>query len=46
MLYRRAVRPLLFGVAGRDPEAIHERALKGSMYCHVAGGYTDRLSVQ
>jgi len=24
MLYRRVARPLLFGVAGRDPEAIHE----------------------
>ncbi len=27
MLYRRVARPLLFGVAGRDPEAIHERML-------------------
>lgn len=27
MLYRRLARPLLFGVAGRDPEAIHERML-------------------
>src|SRR5690348_1296657 len=29
MLYRRALRPLLFTVAGRDPEAIHERVLAG-----------------
>ncbi|HUY76694.1 MAG TPA: quinone-dependent dihydroorotate dehydrogenase [Ktedonobacterales bacterium] len=27
MLYQRVARPLLFGVAGRDPEAIHERML-------------------
>ncbi len=27
MLYQRLARPLLFGVAGRDPEAIHERML-------------------
>ena len=29
MIYRRAIRPLLFGVAGRDAEAIHERVLSG-----------------
>jgi dihydroorotate dehydrogenase len=29
MLYRRALRPLLFTAAGRDPEAIHERVLAG-----------------
>lgn len=27
MLYQRIARPLLFGVAGRDPEVIHERML-------------------
>lgn len=27
MVYRHVLRPLLFGVAGRDPEAIHERVL-------------------
>ena len=27
MLYKRVVRPALFGVAGRDPEAIHARVL-------------------
>ncbi|HEY7849941.1 MAG TPA: quinone-dependent dihydroorotate dehydrogenase [Ktedonobacterales bacterium] len=29
MLYRRIARPLFFGVAGRDAEAIHERVLGG-----------------
>ncbi|HEX9037836.1 MAG TPA: quinone-dependent dihydroorotate dehydrogenase [Ktedonobacterales bacterium] len=29
MIYRRAIRPLFFGVAGRDAEAIHERVLGG-----------------
>ena len=29
MLYRRALRPLLFRAAGRDAEAIHERVLAG-----------------
>src|SRR5690348_11677404 len=29
MLYRRALRPLLFNAAGRDAEAIHERVLAG-----------------
>ena len=29
MLYRRVIRPTLFGVAGRDAEAIHERVLGG-----------------
>lgn len=29
MLYRRAVRPFFFGVAGRDAERIHERVLGG-----------------
>lgn len=29
MIYRRAIRPLFFGVAGRDVEAIHERVLGG-----------------
>src|SRR5215472_4812840 len=28
MLYRRTLRPLLFNVAGRDPEAAHERVLE------------------
>jgi dihydroorotate dehydrogenase len=28
MLYRRAVRPTLFNVVGRDPERIHERVLR------------------
>ena len=29
MLYRRIARPFFFGVAGRDPETIHERVLGG-----------------
>lgn len=29
MIYRRAIRPLFFGVAGRDAEVIHERVLGG-----------------
>lgn len=29
MIYRRAIRPIFFGVAGRDAEAIHERVLGG-----------------
>jgi len=45
MLYRRAVRPLLFGVAGRDPEAIHERVLAGLALVSRSPALTHALAI-
>jgi dihydroorotate dehydrogenase len=45
MLYRHALRPLLFTVAGRDAEAIHERVLAGLAAISRHPGLTRALEI-
>jgi len=45
MLYRRIARPLFFGVAGRDAEAIHGRVLGGLAAASRAPALTRALAI-
>ncbi len=45
MIYRRAIRPLLFGVAGRDAEHIHERVLGGLAWTSRSAALTRALAL-
>ena len=45
MIYRRALRPALFGAFGRDPEAIHERMLAALAFVSRSPTLTHMLSL-
>lgn len=45
MIYRRAIRPLFFGVAGRDAEAIHERVLGGLAWASRSAALTRAVAL-
>lgn len=45
MLYRRVIRPVFFGVAGRDAEAIHERVLGGLALASSAPALTRAVAI-
>ena len=45
MIYRRAIRPLFFGVAGRDAETIHGRVLDGLAWASRSAALTRAVAV-
>ncbi len=45
MIYRRAIRPLFFGVAGRDVESIHERVLGGLAWTSRSAALTRAVAL-